>query len=84
MLEKSRAVHQASDERTFHIFYQVLNGMTDAEKKEYIIMEPKTYKNLSNGNLPVPGVNDSQEFEDTREAMNIMGMSEDEQSGKLV
>ena len=26
-------------------------------------------------------VNDSQELEDTREAMNIMGMSEDEQHG---
>ncbi len=60
----------------------MLNGMNDAKKKEYLIQEPKTYKFLSNGNLPVPGVNDSQEFEDTREAMIIMGMSDDEQSGK--
>lgn len=81
LLEKSRSVHQAGDERTFHIFYQIINGMTDPEKKEFLVQEPKTYKYLSNGNLPVPGVNDSQEFEDTREAMNIMGMSEEEQSG---
>lgn len=81
-MEKSRAVRQAGDERTFHIFYQLLNGMNESEKKEYLAMEPKTYKFLSNGNLPVPGVNDSQEFEDTKEAMNIMGMTEEEQGGE--
>ena len=82
LLEKSRAVHQASDERTFHIFYQVLNGMDTATKKEFLVQDAKTYKFLSNGNLPVPGVNDGQEFEDTCEAMTIMGISEDEQSGE--
>ena len=82
LLEKSRAVHQAPDERTFHIFYQILNGMDSAGKKEFILEDPKSYKFLSNGNLPVPGVNDSQEFQDTVEAMNIMGMSDEEQSGK--
>ena len=58
-----------------------MNGMDAAAKKEYLVMDAKNYKFLSNGNLPVPGVNDGQEFEDTCEAMNIMGMSEDEQSG---
>ncbi len=79
-MEKSRAVRQAGDERTFHIFYQCLSGMDDAEKKEFLFQQPKTYKFLSNGNLPVPGVNDSQEFEDTKEAMNIMGMSDEEKN----
>ena len=55
--------------------------MTDSEKKDYLVMDAKTYKFLSNGNLPVPGVNDGQEFEDTKEAMNIMGMSDEEQNG---
>ncbi len=82
LLEKSRSVRQAPDERTFHIFYQVLNGMDANTKKEFLVQDAKTYKFLSNGNLPVPGVNDAQEFQDTREAMNIMGMSEDEQNGE--
>ena len=73
-------MHQAGDERTFHIFYQCLSGMDDSEKEEFVIQDAKTYKFLSNGNLPVPGVNDGQEFEDTKEAMNIMSMSEDEQN----
>ena len=33
-------------------------------------------------NLPVPGVNDSQEFQNMLEAMNIMGMTDKEWSGK--
>ena len=60
----------------------MLNGMDSAGKKEFILEDPKSYKFLSNGNLPVPGVNDSQEFQDTIEAMNIMGMSDEEQSSK--
>ena len=81
LLEKSRAVHQAPDERIFHIFYQILNGMDTKQRAEFLLEDPKTYKFLSNGNLPVPGLNDSSEFEDTIEAMNIMGMSEEEQAG---
>ena len=81
LLEKSRAVHQAADERTFHIFYQILNGMDSTGKSDFLLEDPKNYKFLSNGNLPVPGVNDSQEFQDTIEAMNIMGMPEEEQKG---
>ncbi len=54
--------------------------MNPTEKKDFIVEDPKTYKFLSNGNLPVPGVNDAQEFEDTKEAMVIMGMSDEEQS----
>ena len=60
----------------------MLNGMDSAGKKEFILEDPKSYKFLSNGNLPVPGVNDSQEFQDTVEAMNIMGMTDEEQNGK--
>ncbi len=75
-------MRQAGDERTFHIFYQLLNGMNDAEKKEFLVQDAKTYRFLANGNLPVPGLNDSQEFEDTKEAMIVMGMTDEEQAGE--
>ena len=56
--------------------------MTPEDKKEFSIDDPKCYKFLSNGNLPVAGINDTQEYLDTREAMKIMGMSDDEQTCK--
>lgn len=80
-MEKSRSVHQATDERTFHIFYQILNGMSSNEKKEFLFDDPSKYKYLTCGNLHVPGVNDSQEYEDTCEAMRIMGMPDEERNG---
>jgi len=43
--------------------------------------DPKTYSFLTNGNLPVPGVDDAAEFKETVNAMNIMGMTSEDYSG---
>ena len=56
--------------------------MDPKEKEEYFFQAADKYKFLSCGNLAVAGINDAQEYEDTKEAMNIMGMSEDERSGE--
>ena len=39
---------------------------------------------MSNGYVSVAGINDSAEFDDTVEAMNIMGLSEEEQGGEYI
>ncbi|XP_021938647.1 myosin heavy chain, non-muscle isoform X2 [Zootermopsis nevadensis] len=79
LLEKSRAIRQAKDERTFHIFYQLLVGSSPEQKKEFILEDPKTYAFLSSGgHLPVPGVDDIAEFQATCKAMSIMGMTSDD------
>lgn len=78
LLEKSRAIRQAKDERTFHIFYQLLAGATSQQKAEYILEDPKSYPFLSNAALPVPGIDDAAEFQATIKSMNIMGMNNED------
>lgn len=43
--------------------------------------DPKHYSFLSNGPLPVQGVDDGAEFQSTVNAMDIMGMTTDDYSG---
>lgn len=78
LLEKSRAIRQAKDERTFHIFYQLLAGATPEQVDKFILDDIKTYPFLSNGSLPVPGVDDFAEYQATVKSMNIMGMTNDD------
>ncbi|XP_067128041.1 LOW QUALITY PROTEIN: myosin heavy chain, non-muscle-like [Centruroides vittatus] len=80
LLEKSRAIRQAADERCFHIFYQLLNGTTPEQKKEYLLEDIKNYTFLTCGNVPVTGVDDGVEFRNTTKAMSIMGLSNDDLS----
>ncbi|KAL5288885.1 MYH9 family protein [Megaselia abdita] len=78
LLEKSRAIRQAKDERTFHIFYQLLAGASADQREKFILDDIKTYPFLSNGSLPVPGVDDLVEYQATVKSMNIMGMTNDD------
>lgn len=37
LLEKTRVVHQAVNERNYHSFYQLLCGSSQAEKEKYFL-----------------------------------------------
>ncbi|ELR11773.1 myosin IF, putative [Acanthamoeba castellanii str. Neff] len=80
LLEKSRVVHQARNERNFHIFYQLLEGASPAEKQEFFLSKPQDYHYLNqSGCFTVSGVDDSSEFRATRTAMNVIGLGAEEQ-----
>ncbi|XP_050823633.1 myosin-11 isoform X1 [Gopherus flavomarginatus] len=83
LLEKSRAIRQARDERTFHIFYYMIAGTGEQMKKDLLLESFNNYTFLSNGHVPIPGQQDDEMFQETLEAMTIMGFSEEEQLAML-
>lgn len=80
LLEKSRSIRQAKDERAFHIFYQLLAGASPDQRKEFILEDVKSYSFMTHGSQPVAGVDDVQEFQQTCKSMYIMGMTPDDLS----
>ncbi|XP_009069594.1 PREDICTED: myosin-9-like [Acanthisitta chloris] len=83
LLEKSRAIRQAKDERTFHIFYYLLSGAGEHLKNDLLLEPYNKYRFLSNGHVTIPGQQDKDMFLETMEAMKIMGIPDEEQIGLL-
>jgi myosin-1 len=79
LLEKSRVVGPALNERNFHIFYQVTTSLTPEQKSTFYLEGPQYYRYLSQSNcFTVDGINDQQEWADVVGAMKIIGMNEAE------
>lgn len=76
LLEKSRAIRQANEERTFHFFYQFLSAADHNAINEFLLEDFASYKFLSHGHVTVPGMNDQTEFRATLEAMTVMKFTE--------
>ncbi|XP_069393687.1 myosin-10 isoform X3 [Paralichthys olivaceus] len=83
LLEKSRATRQAKDERTFHIFYQMLCGASTETRADLLLGTADEYRFLSGGSIPVPGQSDSDNFTQTMDSMAIMGFTPEESISML-
>lgn len=79
LLEKSRAVRQAKDERCFHIFYQMLGHSAPEVRKECLFEDIKGYSYLTHGAVPVPGQDDAELYKQLLDAFDIMNFSKEEQ-----
>merc|ERR1719357_2064800 len=78
LLEKARIIRQAPDERTFHIFYQLLLGASPSLKSQMILEDAKNYTFMTKGGLRVPGIEDVEEFAATQNSMKVMSFSHEE------
>ncbi|CAB1324287.1 unnamed protein product, partial [Coregonus sp. 'balchen'] len=77
LLEKSRVVSQNENERNFHVYYQLIEGANPQQKETLGIMSPDYYYYLNqSGTYKVDGTNDSKDFQETMEAMNVIGIPE--------
>ena len=78
LLEKSRVVSQATDERNYHIFYQLCKGCTDEERELYSVRNVEDYKYINgSGCYDIDGVDDKEEFGIVREALATVGISDE-------
>uniref|UniRef100_A0A7M4FIP5 Myosin IXB n=1 Tax=Crocodylus porosus TaxID=8502 RepID=A0A7M4FIP5_CROPO len=74
LLEKSRLVSQEKDERNYHVFYYLLLGVSEEERKEFHLKQPEDYFYLNQHNLKIEDGEDLQhDFERLKQAMEMVG-----------
>uniref|UniRef100_A0A914DZP4 Myosin-VIIa n=1 Tax=Acrobeloides nanus TaxID=290746 RepID=A0A914DZP4_9BILA len=79
LLEKSRIVSQANDERNYHIFYCMLAGLSQQEKSELELTTAADYFYLAQGHcLKAEGRNDASDLAEIRSAMKVLMFKEPE------
>ncbi|XP_038848627.1 unconventional myosin-Ie-like isoform X2 [Salvelinus namaycush] len=76
LLEKSRVVMRNPGERSFHIFYQLIEGATGEQKSSLGITSLDYYNYLNqSGSYKVDDINDKSDFQETMHAMEVIGIS---------
>uniref|UniRef100_A0AAR2IMN9 Osteoclast-stimulating factor 1 n=1 Tax=Pygocentrus nattereri TaxID=42514 RepID=A0AAR2IMN9_PYGNA len=81
LLEKSRVVTRNPGERSFHIFYQLIEGASGDQKSSLGITNLDYYSYLNqSGSYKVDDINDKSDFQETLHAMDVIGISREDRS----
>eukprot|EP01125_Pyxidicula_operculata_P015030 TRINITY_DN5079_c0_g4_i1.p1 TRINITY_DN5079_c0_g4~~TRINITY_DN5079_c0_g4_i1.p1 ORF type:complete len:1822 (+),score=626.20 TRINITY_DN5079_c0_g4_i1:45-5510(+) len=79
LLESTRIVFQAPEERNYHVFYQLLKGASPEQRTKFHLLEsPKDYNYLTNGDIKAPGMSDAACFSELLHAFKQLSFSNDE------
>lgn len=80
LLEKSRVVFQATEERNYHIFYQLCASADLDELQDLQLGDQTTFHYTNQGDSPhITGVDDAHSFQTTRNAFTLLGFTESQQ-----
>ncbi|XP_068193571.1 unconventional myosin-XV [Antennarius striatus] len=81
LLEKSRIVFQAKDERNYHIFYEMLAGLPSVQRQALYLQEAETYYYLNQGgDCGIKGKNEEEDFLRLLASMEILHFTPEDQS----
>jgi len=74
LLELTRVCKQGPNERSYHVFFQMLAAGGDLGK-DVVFMEPQQYNYIKHSQHNAPGIDDKQDFEMLRAALGALGFS---------
>ncbi len=75
LLERSRVVSVSDPERNYHIFYQLCDGATSAEREAWNLKDARDFRYLSTSScFELEGCSNGEEYVKTRHAMEIVGI----------
>ncbi|XP_026200416.1 unconventional myosin-IXb isoform X3 [Anabas testudineus] len=74
LLEKSRLVSREKNERNYHVFYYLLLGASEEDRKEFKLLPPEDYFYLKQQNFKIEDEEDLRhDFERLQQAMEMVG-----------
>ncbi|KAI7790960.1 putative unconventional myosin-IXb [Triplophysa rosa] len=74
LLEKSRLVSREKNERNYHVFYYLLVGASEEERREFKLLQPEEYFYLKQQNFKIEDADDLRhDFERLQQAMEMVG-----------
>ena len=77
LLEKSRVVFQASEERNYHIFYQMCAARERPELDGLHLADCQDFTYTNQGDAPIiDNVDDDGEFVKTHKSLKLLGFSD--------
>ena len=85
LLEKSRVIRLNSNERSYHVFYQLLKGASHEMKQDLFLdgQDVDDFNYTRAGNDTIHGVSDVEAWHSLVEAFHVMGFSTNDQNSVL-